>query len=267
MDNKRLALITGASAGIGAAFARALAERGCDVALVARRSGRLKQLGAELEKHYGVRAYAIPADLSDPTAVDDVLAALAAEGRAVDILINNAGYGLPETFAETEWADQAAFIQVMATTCAHFAHRVLPGMAQRGYGRIINVASLAGLVPGGRGHTLYGAVKAFLITFSEALAAETWGTDVKILALCPGFTLSEFHDANNTRNRFQKLPGLMVKSADFVAVKSLAAADAGRVVYVPSGFDKAMAWIARALPRAWAQALVRLQTGAHRKRR
>ncbi len=185
---RRLALVTGASAGIGAAFARILASHGYDVALTARRADRLEALAAEIRLRYGVEAYAIPADLADPAGVDTVLAGVEAQGRVIDALINNAGYGLPGAYAETSWADQGKFLQVMLTSVCELSHKVLPGMIERRFGRIVNVASLAGLVPGAAGHTLYAATKGFLVKFSQSLHLENLSTGVHVSALCPGFT-------------------------------------------------------------------------------
>ena len=205
---RRLCLITGASAGIGAEFARQYAALGWDLALTARRTDRLEALAKELEATHGISAITIAEDLALPESVDAILAALEAKGRHVDALVNNAGYGLPGTFFNTSWEEQAAFIRVLYTAPIELAHKVLPGMATRGYGRIINVASLAGYAAGSAGHTLYGSVKAAMIKFSESLNAECAATgqaDIHCTALCPGFTWSEFHDVNGTREDTNKM--------------------------------------------------------------
>lgn len=250
---RRLALVTGASAGIGAAFARALAARGCDVALTARRADRLTALAAEIETAHGVSTRVIVADLADPMGPATILAALADRGPAPDILINNAGYGLPGTFAETDWADQAAFIQVMMTAPTELAHRVAHGMRSRRYGRIINVASLAGLLPGAAGHTLYAASKAYLIRFSQSLHLESARDGVHVTALCPGFTFSEFHDANGTRAQVTAGTGRwMWQSAEAVVAEGLKAVDANRAVHVPGRQNRMIAGVARLLPESLA---------------
>ena len=154
VQDRRLALVTGASAGIGAAYARLLAERGYDLALSARRVERLEALAAELSARWGITALIAPADLAEPGGPQAVLDQIAAHGRVVDVLINNAGYGLTGSYARTRWADQQAFLQVMVTAPCEFAHKVLPGMVERRFGRIVNVASVAGLMPGAAGHTL-----------------------------------------------------------------------------------------------------------------
>jgi short-subunit dehydrogenase len=170
--DRRLCLITGASAGIGAEFARQYAALGWDVALTARRADRLDALAAELQEKYRITAIVIAEDLAKKSAPAKILAALEEKGRHVDALVNNAGYGLPGTFFSTSWKEQGDFIQVLYTAPIELAHRVLPGMAERGYGRIINVASLAGYAAGSAGHTLYASVKAGMIKFSESLNAE-----------------------------------------------------------------------------------------------
>jgi len=151
---RRLALVTGASAGIGAAFARIYASHGYDVALTARRTDRLEALAGEIRLRFGVEALVIAADLGEPGAADAVLAEIESHGRVVDALINNAGYGLPGAYADTEWPDQRSMLQVMLIAVCDLTHKVLPGMIARKFGRIVNVASLAGLVPGSAGHTL-----------------------------------------------------------------------------------------------------------------
>jgi short-subunit dehydrogenase len=263
---RRLALITGASAGIGAAFARIYASHGYDVALTARRLDRLEALAAEIRMRFGVEAYAIAADLADPGGVDAVLAAVAAEGREVDALVNNAGYGLPGTFDKTSWADQSAFLQVMLTSVCEMTHKVLPGMAERRFGRIVNVASLAGLAPGSAGHTLYAATKSFLVKFSQSLHLENLSKGVHASALCPGFTLSEFHDVNGTRAQVsQSLPAWMWMGADEVAAAGYEAAEANRPVCVTGAPNKAIAVLAKLIPDEWALALIASQGGKFRK--
>ncbi len=168
----RTALITGASSGIGEAFADAFAASGFDLVITARREDRLRALAARLEQQHGRRVHVIPADLADPGAVERLCGEIAARGIAVDALVNNAGFGVPGAYVKSTWPQHDLFLQVMVVAVAELTHRLLPGMIERRYGRIVNVASLAGLVPPTAGHTLYAASKAFLIRFSEALAQE-----------------------------------------------------------------------------------------------
>ena len=265
MDRK-LALVTGASAGIGAALARTFASHGYDVALTARRADRLEQLSDEISLRYGVEAITIAADLADSKATDVILDHLTSHGRHVDALVNNAGYGLTGTYAGTSWVDQAKFIQVLLTAPSELAHKVLPGMLERKFGRIINVASLAGLVPGSEGHTLYGAVKSYLIKFSQSLHLETLSSGVHVSALCPGFTWSEFHDVTGTRDQVHQItPDWLWMGADEVAAIGYEAVEANRVVSVPGAPNKAIAALVKLLPDEWSMALMGSQSGRFRK--
>jgi len=264
--DRRLALVTGASAGIGAAFARILASHGYDVALTARRADRLDRLAEEISMRYGVEALAVTADLSEPEAPGQILDFLTAHGRTADVLVNNAGYGLPGAYADTRWEDQAKVIQVMMTAPAELAHRVLPGMRHRRFGRIVNVASLAGLIPGAAGHTLYGAVKAFMVRFSQSLHLETQGQGVHVSALCPGFTYSEFHDVSGTRTQItQSTPPWLWLGADEVAAAGYEAVEANRAICVPGAPNKAIAAVTKLIPDDWALALIASQSSRFRK--
>jgi len=254
---RKLALVTGASAGIGAAFARLLAARGFDLALSARRAERLEQLAQELRSGHGVEAFAAPADLARPDGARQVLDRLARAGRPADVLINNAGYGLAGAYAATGWAEQQAFLQVMVIAPCELAHAVLPGMLAQRYGRIVNVASLAGLAPGAAGHTLYGAAKSLLIRFSQSLHLEAKPFGVHVSALCPGFTYSEFHDANGTRARVSAAtPKWAWMDAETVVAAGWRAAEANRAVAVPGLANKAAAALVRLTPDRLALAIM-----------
>lgn len=264
--DRRLALVTGASAGIGAALARTLAARGYDLALTARRQERLEALAEEVRLRFGVEALVLPEDLADPAAAGRLLASVEAAGRDVDALVNNAGYGLPGVFAETGWQEQAEFLQVLLHAPTELAHRVLPGMTDRRFGRILNVASLAGLLPGAGGHTLYAATKAYLVRFSQSLHLETRTFGVHVSALCPGFTWSEFHDVNGTRDLTRRsTPDWLWMGADEVAEAGVEALEANRPVCVPGAPNKAIAALAKLLPEDWAFSLMDAQSGRFRK--
>ena len=264
--DRRLALVTGASAGIGASFARILASHGYDVALTARRADRLDKLAEEISLRYGVEALTVTADLAEPEAPGQILDFLTAHGRTVDTLVNNAGYGLPGVYADTRWDDQRAVIQVMMTAPAELAHRVLPGMIHKRFGRIVNVASLAGLLPGAAGYTLYGAVKAFLVRFSQSLHLETEAQGVHVSALCPGFTYSEFHDVAGTRAQItQSTPPWLWLGADEVAAAGYEAVEANRAICVPGAPYKAIAAVVKLIPDDWSLALMASQSSRFRK--
>jgi short-subunit dehydrogenase len=264
--DRRLALVTGASAGIGAAFARILAGHGYDLALTARRGDRLEALADEIRLRAGVEILTVAADLAEADAPDRILQHLAAHGRTVDALVNNAGYGLTGAYADTAWEDQRAFLQVMQVAPCELAHKVLPGMVERRFGRIVNVASLAGLVPGAAGHTLYAATKGFLVKFSQSLHLESEAHGVHVTALCPGFTFSEFHDVNGTRAQISAAtPPWLWLGADEVAAAGYEAVEANRTVCVPGAPNKAIAALAKLIPDDWALALMASQGSRLRK--
>jgi hypothetical protein len=243
-----LSLVTGASAGIGAAFAQELAARGHDLVLVARRAGRLHAMAGELHQRHGAQVHVLPADLADPAAPSRLAEALQREGLAVDWLVNNAGYGVPGTFEASDWPVHADFLRVLLTAPTELAWRLLPGMRERGYGRIVNVASLAGHVPGSAGHTLYAASKAYLIKFSQSLALENRHLGVHVCALCPGFTWSEFHDVTGTRALVGKLPRFMWQEAEAVAREGIDAVERGEAVHVTGRVNRGIKALAKLIP-------------------
>ncbi|HEY0180855.1 MAG TPA: SDR family oxidoreductase [Dokdonella sp.] len=256
MAASAFALVTGASAGIGAAFARELAARGHALVLTARRADRLDALAAELRARHGVAVHCIPCDLADADAPARLAAEIARLGVVVDVLINNAGYGVTGTFLARPWRTHADFIQVMMTAPTELCHRLLPAMLERGHGRIVNVASLAGLLPAPAGHTLYAASKAYLIRFSQALALENRRRGVHVCALCPGFTYSEFHDVNGARARVARVPGWLWADAPAVARDALEAVERGEVVRIVGGVNRAIARLFRLLPSRVALGLI-----------
>jgi short-subunit dehydrogenase len=247
MNKPRCALVTGASAGIGAAFARELAARGHALVLTARRADRLETLAGQLRTQHGVDVQCIPCDLADPDAPQLLDEEIARRGLVIDVLVNNAGYGVTGTFLTKPWQTHADFIQVLMTAPADLCYRFLPGMRQRGYGRIINVASLAGLIPAPAGHTLYAASKAYLIKFSQALALENRRLGVNVLGLCPGFTFSEFHDVTGTRDQMKGMPKWLWMAAEPVVRDALDAVDRGDVVRVSGRINRTIkrlfAWL------------------------
>ncbi|MFU8877756.1 MAG: SDR family NAD(P)-dependent oxidoreductase [Wenzhouxiangellaceae bacterium] len=266
-SGRPLALVTGASAGIGAEFARQLAAGGHDLVLTARRRERLEQLGAELEGKHGCQCLVVVADLADPAAAETICRQVEDAGRQVDLLVNNAGYGVAGLYHATDWASQQQFLQVMVNAVAELTHRLLPGMRTHGRGGVINVASLAGVVPGAPGHTLYGAVKAWMISFTEALALENAESGLSFQALCPGFTYSEFHDVVGTRDLVSNIPGFMWMNADRVVAISLA--QFGRrnspVMLLPGAWNRFAAMLARKLPYRMSMALIKRQSRQFRR--
>jgi short-subunit dehydrogenase len=248
--NGKTALVTGASSGIGKAFAELLAAKGYAVVLTARRGDRLDALAAELKQRYGVSTHTVVADLAQPDAPAKIAAELASRGLAIDFLVNNAGYGVPGSYVNVAWTDHERFMQVMVTAVLDLTYRLLPGMIERGWGRIINIASVAGMVPAPAGHTLYGASKSFVIRFSEALSAENAPKGVNVTAVCPGFTWSEFHDVTGTRDKMKSVPGMLWLKADDVAREGYEAVMKGHSVVVNGGIYRLLVWLNGAMPRS-----------------
>ncbi len=243
------ALVTGASAGIGAAMAREFAAHGFDLVLTARRADRLEALARELAAAHGCSAHVIVADLADPEAPARLFDEVSRAGLTIDALVNNAGYGLPGGFLSSDWAAHRAFIQVMVASVTELCHLFAPGMVARRRGFIVNVASVAGLLPGTAGHTLYGAAKALVIRFSESLALELQPAGVHVTALCPGFTYTEFHDVNNMRGQVSRLPRWMWMNADTVARQAYDAVMRGDIVCVNGRVNRAIVALARYTPQ------------------
>jgi hypothetical protein len=246
--SSRTALITGASSGIGEAFADVFAAEGFHLVLTARREDRLAAIAERLRQQHGVTVSVIAADLARPDAAARICDELAARGITVDALVNNAGYGLPGTYTSSPWARQLALMQVMVVSLAELTHRLVPPMVERGYGRVLNVASLAGLVPAPAGHTLYAASKAFVVRFSEALSQEVASAGVHVTALCPGFTRSEFHDVTGTRATVSRLPAWMWMDAPTVARQGYEAVMQGVPVYVNGRVNTTIATLVKYLP-------------------
>jgi short-subunit dehydrogenase len=256
-STRPLALVTGASAGIGAAFCRALAARGYDLALVARRLDRLEALGQELRKTYKVDAFAIQADLSIVDAHVPVMAALKQRGREVDMLVNNAGFSIPKSYAATSWEDQRDFTMTLVMAVAGLTHAVLPGMIARGRGSIINVSSMTALSPGGAGHTLYPAAKACVLKFSQSLDAELRKKGIRVTCVVPGFTESEFSAANGTKDVLNKTPRRFMMTAESVVEDTLTSNARGKTVVIPGLHNKIAAGLMKYLPDSLVTAIIR----------
>jgi hypothetical protein len=237
-----ITLITGASAGLGAEFARQCAERGEEVVLVARRHDRL----LEVAKALPGKSHVVPADLSKEGAAEELLLSIAAKGLMVDTLINNAGFGLVGRFANLPRERQSEMIDLNVRTLTELAHLVLPGMIERRRGAILNVASTAAFQAGPH-FAVYFATKAYVLSFSEALHQELKGSGIKVSALCPGPTATEFGEVAGFKsarfNRFAADSGSVVRAG----LKGL---DRNKAVVVPGLMNKVTAQSGRIIPRA-----------------
>lgn len=229
--NTKSALITGASSGLGAEFARQLAPRGYELVLVARRKDRLDSIASELNQEHSVHVEVLIADLTKENDIQRVEKHVI-EHKALDLLVNNAGFGMQGKFTELDISKHLAMIQLHDIACLRLTYAALQGMLARNQGGIINVSSISGLVP--IGNITYGTTKAFQVVFSETLHMELSGTGIKIQALCPGYTYTEFHDKQDLAG-FQRsqIPNFLWTSAEQVVSESLRGLEKDKIVVVP----------------------------------
>ncbi|MGW8484059.1 SDR family NAD(P)-dependent oxidoreductase [Microbacterium sp. NPDC055903] len=240
-----LALVTGASAGLGAEFARQLAARGADLVLVARSAEALDALADDMRSRYGVAVQVIVADLAVQDDVERVAARLSDTVDPVDLLVNNAGFGLPLQFADNAVEDEVRHLRVHVEASLRLMHAALQTMRGRG-GRIINVASVAGFIS----RSTYSACKAWLIGFSRWANAEYAGDGVSVTALCPGFVHTTFHERMGLEKGQEGVPGFLWLNAPFVVERGLKDAARGRSVSIPSLRYRLIVALTGVLPRA-----------------
>ena len=236
------ALITGATAGIGHAFARQLAARGDDVVLVARDVERLERVAVELREAYAVRAEVLPADLGDRAQLGAVEERLRDERSPVDLLVNNAGFGLKKRILDNSADEETAMLEVLVTAPLRLSHAALGAQAGRGHGGVINVGSVASLLPRGT----YSAAKAWINAFTEWAHHEYEPRGVTVMALLPGFTKTEFHERMGVSRG--SAPDWMWLDVDDLVREALADFDKGKVYSVPSVQYKLITTAARAVP-------------------
>ena len=237
------ALVTGATAGIGHAFCRELAERGHDLVIVARNRARLENVSDELRARHSISVEILAADLSKRAALRRVADRLADRDRPVDLLVNNAGFGMSKSFLKGDLADEEALLDVLCRAVLVLSHAGALSMKDRGRGAIINVSSVAGFVPMGT----YSAAKAWCTAFTETLAHELAGSGVSATALCPGFTHTEMHQRANVD--MSKLPKVLWLEADRVVRDALDDVAAGKVISIPGAQYKVFAGLAQMAPR------------------
>ena len=258
----KTALITGASAGIGASFARHLAKEGYDLILVARDESRLAECGRVLESEFGIKTEVLRADLSIPEELARVEMRLQEIERPIDVLINNAGFGIREGFFQSDIKAEEQLLDVLVKAPMRLIHAVLPSMMERNSGTIINVSSVAGWVTSGS----YSAAKSYLTVLSESLHSELSRSKVSVTALCPGYTRTEFHQ--RAKIRMTGLPPFMWLEADAVVAKGWADAMAGEAVSVPGWQYATFSTLLRILPRPFVRKLrinIKLKKRSKRK--
>jgi short-subunit dehydrogenase len=252
-DKRETALITGASTGIGLDLARLMA-RDFDLVLTARNQSRLEQIARELQEQHGNLVHVIPADLTRPEAPAKIFAGIGWRGLRVDALVNNAGFGIYGEFAEIDVQTEMEMIQLNVTALTHLTKLALPGMLERKRGRILNVGSTAGFQPGPL-MAVYYATKAYVISFSEAIANELSGTGVTVTCLCPGATNTEFAKrADMEKSRLFKMGAMR---SDEVARAGYEAMLRGKTLVIPGVRNWLLAESVRLAPRKMVTAIAR----------
>ncbi|MFI8088084.1 SDR family NAD(P)-dependent oxidoreductase [Streptomyces sp. NPDC086080] len=237
------ALITGSTAGIGAAFARQLAADGHDLVLVARDTGRLREQATELHDRHGIEAEVLTADLAQDKGIETVADRLGDPRNPVDLLINNAGFGNRGRYLEVPMADELRMLKVHCEAVLRLTSAAVEPMRERGRGGVVNVASTAAFVPRGT----YGASKAWVVQFTQGAAVDLAGHGVRLMALCPGFVRTEFHERAGMGT--DNIPKWMWLDADKVASAALADLARGRTVSIPDPRYKALMGAAKLIPR------------------
>ncbi|MEV7792709.1 SDR family oxidoreductase [Streptomyces sp. NPDC087512] len=237
------ALITGSTAGIGAAFARRLAADGHDLVLVARDTKRLREQATELHDRHGIEAEVLTADLSTDTGIEAVTARLDDRRNPVDLLINNAGFGNKGRFLEVSMADELTMLKVHCEAVLRLTATAAEAMRARGRGGIVNVASVAAFLPRGT----YGASKAWVVQFTQGVAKDLAGSGVRLMALCPGFVRTEFHERAGMGT--DNIPNWMWLDADKLVAAALADLSRGKSLSIPDPRYKALMGAAKLLPR------------------
>ncbi len=253
MSSAGTALVTGPTAGIGHVFARQLAARGHDLILVARDKARLEAVSEELTKEYGVAVEVLPADLANPDDLATVAARLADPARPVELLVNNAGFGLKKRFLENDIATEQAQQDVLVKAVMHLTHAALGPMAERGSGGVINVSSVAAFLPRGT----YAAAKAWVNSFSQWAHNEYSPKGVKVMALCPGFVKTEFHERLGI-DRDASAPSFLWLEASDLVRDALKDFDAGKAMSIPSYRYKALTTVTRVVPKRLLQGTQKL---------
>jgi uncharacterized protein len=246
-----VALVTGSTSGIGAAFAQRLASRGYDLVLVARSVDRLDQQAAELRHRYGGAVQVLPADLSDRAQCLRVEQRLDDASRPVAMLVNNAGFGVNRRFAVNTVESEENQLDVLVRAVLRLTHAAVPAMVARGSGAVVNVSSVGGWIPGGT----YNAAKSWVTVFTEGLAAELAGTGVRATVVCPGFVRTEFHRRGEMD--VSSIPDWLWLTVDQVVDAALADLGRGRSVSVPTARYKVLSTLARHAPRGLVAATYR----------
>ncbi len=254
-SGNRYALITGASAGLGAEFARQLASMGKKLILVARREDRLRTLAESLKKQYEIDSEIIVADLSERDAGKRIADACQSADWRVDWLVNNAGIAGPDLLKDRDWTAQQDFFQLMMLSVADLCHRLIPSMVERDYGRVINVASVAARVPRAGGCN-YGPAKAYLVALSEELNLTVAACGVNVTALCPGFTHTDFHETAGLMDMKNNMAKWLWYDASVVVRDGIKGVEASQSVVVSGRLYR---WLDPVFQSVWTRRLLKIK--------
>lgn len=255
------ALVTGASGGIGAAIARELASRGCELVLIARSAGRLHELADDLGEEHDIATQVLVADLLTGGGVAAVIQRLDDTSRPVDLLVNNAGFGAATRFVEMDADNAASQIELNVTALVRLTHAVLPRLIADGRGGILNVSSVGGFQPVPL-MAVYAATKAFVTSFTEAVHEEVRGTGVHVTTLCPGFTRTEFAQVAGAEEAASRIPDVLWQEPGPVAAAGVDGVERGRSLVVPGNLNKIAAAISQMTPSSVSRRIVGRGFGA-----
>lgn len=246
---KKTALVTGASSGIGLAFAKLLAKKDYNLVLCARRKERLDEIAKNLESQFPIKVHTIQADLSKRKTPDLIFDELEKKYISIDFLVNNAGISLKRKFSRNSWEDIDGFLNLMMVNVTKLCHLVMPRLKEKKGGHIVNVSSLAAFVPEESG-SLYTASKKYVTSLSIALAKEGEPYGIKVLALCPGFTHTEFHDVLGNKDKVKKFPSFMWMTADRVVEEGYDAVLKGKPVHVNGLINRFICFLFHIIPKS-----------------
>ena len=248
---KTYALITGASSGIGSEIAKSLAKRNYNLVLTARRENLLKSLAEELRLNFGVEVDYISCDLTDPKAPEVLYDFCKHKKYQIDLLVNNAGYAIPSSFDQTPMEEEEKFIRVLGISVIALCKLFIKDMLDRGKGRIMIISSVAAYAPPSSIQTLYGPIKTFMNRFSEGLNLNYNHRGITSTAVCPGYTITNFHSASGVQNEMDNVPGFMKKDAPRVAEEAVQATLKGNHVYVPTKTFKVIVLLLKIIPHSF----------------
>ncbi len=254
MPDTKAALITGASAGLGREFANQLAKAGYALVLVARRKEKLDEVAAELRAAHAVEVSTIAVDLGDPATPEKIFAEARAAGLQIDYLVNNAGAAGCDLLQDNDWGVQQDFFQLMMLSVAHLCHLFIPPMRERGFGRVINIASVAARVPRVGGCN-YGPSKAYLVALSEDLSVTLHGSGVNVCALCPGYVHTDFHSTAGLQDMKDAMPKWLWYDAQTVVSDGLKAVEKGKPVYLSGRLYR---WVDPLFQSVWTRRFFRI---------